>query len=761
MLKKFRNVFFYVLIIGSFSALMYWIDFMGSKQEIASKIIQPVTGKTHWVEFLHSLLQNLGHPLAILLAQIVTIILVARIFGWMCKKIGQPTVIGEIIAGIVLGPSLIGMYFPEFSAALFPPQSLGNLNFLSQIGLILFMFIVGMEIDINVLKNKAHDAVVVSHASIIVPFSLGMGLAYFIYQSFAPVGVRFTSFGLFIGISMSITAFPVLARIVQERGIHKTKLGTVVITCAAADDITGWSILAAVIAIAKAGSFVSSLYTILLALAYVFLMIKIVRPFLKRVGDLHTSSANLSKSIVAIFLVTLILSSWITEIIGIHALFGAFMAGAIMPANQKFRNIFIEKIEDIALVLLLPLFFVFTGLRTEIGLLNDVYLWKITGLIILVAITGKFIGSALAAKFVRQSWKDSLTIGALMNTRGLMELVVLNIGYDLGILTPKVFAMMVIMALVTTFMTGPALDLINWAFKSKAEDKINEISRINNFKILVSFGDPENGKILVRLANCLMKKTNGNSAITAMHLFPSAKSHQYNLEAYENESFAPIFEESKYQNQKITTLFKVTNDIESDVTEVANKGEYDLLLIGIGQSIFEGSLLGKILGFTTRIINPDRLINQVTGRENIFENSPFDERTRSIITKSKVTVGVLIDKGFTKTDLICIPVISSNDEFLIGFAQKLINFSESQISFVDFDNHIQKNPGLKESIRAIEQIAPNHVRLMSEGKISPDFLKQQNLMLISLESWKYLIETKNNWLTTIPSTLIIAEKNDV
>ena len=758
MLKRFRNVFFYVLIIGGFSTLIYWISQMGTKLEVADKIIKTTTNNPPWVDFLHSLLQNLGHPLAILLAQIVTIILVARIFGWICKKIGQPSVIGEIIAGIVLGPSLVGMYFPEFSAALFPPQSLGNLNFLSQIGLILFMFIVGREIDVNVLKNKAHDAVVISHASIIVPFSLGMGLAYFIYQSFAPVGVRFTSFGLFIGISMSITAFPVLARIVQERGIHKTRLGTIVITCAAADDITGWSILAAVIAIAKAGSFVSSLYTILLAVGYVFLMIKIVRPFLKRVGDLHASSANLSKSIVAIFIVTLILSSWITEIIGIHALFGAFMAGAIMPTNQKFRNIFIEKIEDIALVLLLPLFFVFTGLRTEIGLLNDVYLWKITGLIILVAITGKFIGSALAAKFVRQSWKDSLTIGALMNTRGLMELVVLNIGYDLGILTPKVFAMMVIMALVTTFMTGPALDLINWAFKSKAEDKINEISRISKFKILVSFGDPENGKILVRLANCLVKKTSGNSAITAMHLFPSAQSHQFNLETYENESFAPIFEESKYQNLKITTLFKVTNDIESDVTEMANKGEYDLLLIGIGQSIFDGSLLGKILGFTTRIINPDRLINQVTGRENIFENSPFDERTRSIIAKSKVTVGVLIDKGFSKTDRICIPVISPTDEFLFGFAQKLINFSESQISFIDFNNYIHKNSELKESIRAIEQIAPNHVRLISEGKISPDFLKEQDLMLLSVESWKYLIETKHGWLTTIPSTLIIAEK---
>jgi len=758
MLQKLRNVFFYVLIIGSFSALMYWIAQMGTKLEIASEIVQPTSGKTHWIEFLHSLLQNIGHPLAILLAQIVIIILVARIFGWICKKIGQPTVIGEIIAGIVLGPSLIGMYFPEFSTALFPAQSLGNLNFLSQIGLILFMFIVGMEIDINVLKNKAHDAVVISHASIIVPFSLGMCLAYYIYQSFAPVGVRFVSFGLFIGIAMSITAFPVLARIVQERGIHKTRLGTIVITCAAADDITGWSLLAVVIAIAKAGSFISSLYTIILALSYVFLMIKLVRPFLKRVGDLHTSNANLSKSIVAIFFVMLILSAWATESIGIHALFGAFMAGAIMPANQKFRNIFIEKIEDVALVLLLPLFFVFTGLRTEIGLLNDIYLWKITGLIILVAITGKFIGSTLSAKFVRQSWKDSLTIGALMNTRGLMELVVLNIGYDLGILTPKVFAMMVIMALVTTFMTGPALDLINWLFKSKVEEKINEISRISKFKILISFGNPESGRMLVRLANCLIKKTNGNSAITAMHLFPNAKSHQYNLEAYENESFAPIYEESNHLNQKITTLFKVTGDVESDIAEVANKGEYDLLLIGIGQSIFEGSLLGKILGFTTRIINPDRLINQVTGKENLFENSPFDERTRSIIANSKITVGVLIDKGFTKTDRICIPVISPNDKFLIGFAQKLINFSESQITFIDFNNRIYKNSELKESIRAIEQIAPNHVYLTNEEKINPDFLKQQNLMLISTESWKYLIDSKNGWLTTIPSTLIIAEK---
>lgn len=227
-MKNFKNSFFYILIIGGFSALMYWISVQGERLEYNRNIEVVSTNLSQWDSFLESITHNIHHPLAILLAQIVTIILVARMFGWICKKIGQPSVIGEIIAGIVLGPSLFGMYFPEFSANLFPAESLGNLQFLSQIGLILFMFVIGMELDLKVLQNKAHDAVVVSHASIIIPFALGMGLAYYIYESFAPEGVQFASFGLFLGIAMSITAFPVLARIVQERGIHKTRLGTMV-----------------------------------------------------------------------------------------------------------------------------------------------------------------------------------------------------------------------------------------------------------------------------------------------------------------------------------------------------------------------------------------------------------------------------------------------------------------------------------------------------------------------------------------------------
>jgi len=315
--------------------------------------------------------------------------------------------------------------------------------------------------DLKKLKNRANDVVLISHASIILPFTLGFGLAYFIYTSFAPAGVSFISFGLFMGVAMSITAFPVLARIVHERGLQKTPLGTIAITCAAVDDVTAWCLLAAVVAVAKAGSLLSTVFTLLMAILYILVMVKVIKPFLNRVGDLHPSRENLSKPVIAIFLCTLIISSYFTEVIGLHALFGAFVAGTIMPDNARFKNLLNEKIEDLAVILLLPLFFVFTGLRTQVGLINDFNLVGVTLLIILVAIIGKFAGGAIAARFVGQNWLQSLSIGALMNTRGLMELVVLNIGYYLGFLSPEVFLVMVIKALVTNFMTGPALNLIN------------------------------------------------------------------------------------------------------------------------------------------------------------------------------------------------------------------------------------------------------------------------------------------------------------
>jgi len=327
---------------------------------------------------------------------------------------------------------------------------------------------IGLELDIHLLKHKAHTAVVVSHASIIIPFAMGVSLAYFLYVSFAPPHISFLAFGLFMGIAMSVTAFPVLARILHERGLTKTSVGSLALTCAAADDVTAWCILAAVIAIVQAGNLFSAVFTVLLALVYVFAMLKLVRPWLGRLGDKPAGAEGLNKTFVVICFVVLFLSALTTEVIGIHALFGAFLAGASMPTQAGFRKVLASRIEDVSVIILLPLFFAFTGLKTQIGLLNDGLTWLICGLIITVAVAGKFGGSLLAAKFTGQSWSDSLAIGALMNTRGLMELIVLNIGYDLGVLSPTIFTMMILMALVTTFMTAPALYWIE-RIRSKTE----------------------------------------------------------------------------------------------------------------------------------------------------------------------------------------------------------------------------------------------------------------------------------------------------
>lgn len=747
---KYRNTIFYTIVIIIACFLMYFTVHQGRMLE--KDVVDVVSDKSNWEEFLISFTDNLHHPLALLLFQIVAIVIVARIFGWFFNKIGQPSVIGEIIAGIVLGPSLFGMYFPEASAAIFPVESLGNLNLLSQVGLILFMFVVGMELDLKVLKTKAKEAVVISHSSIVIPFSLGMILAYFMYSTYAPEGVNFLSFALFMGIAMSITAFPVLARIVQERSIQKTKLGTIVLTAAAADDITAWCILAVVIAIVKAGSVVSALYVIGLSVVYVLVMLKLVRPFLRHIGNLNANNQTLSKPVIAIFLLVLVVSSYTTEVIGIHALFGAFMAGAIMPESHKFRQIFVEKVEDVAVILFLPLFFVFTGLRTQIGLLNDIELWKAAGWIIVVAVTGKFVGSAVAAKYVGQNWKDSLTIGALMNTRGLMELVALNIGFELGVLTPEVFAMMVIMALVTTFMTGPFIDLFNKIFKNKEEIEVSIDE--TKFKILFYFEQLTDGKNLLKIANTLTRNKQETSVVTALHMRNTSDVDLLD-DDYEEEVFLPIKEEARSLNQKMINLYKVSTDVDSEIVDVAHKGNYDILLRGLGSSIYDGTILGRLLGFTTRIINPEIIVDKVTGKEKFFEYSPFDDRTRSVITNSKIPVGIFIDKDLKEVNKIFVPFFHESDKKLIPFILKFIQNNNSQIVIMDIKGHLKNNTFIKEEIRLIEQAKPNHIAVLSDAEIDLNLIQQQDLILTTVLSWKNMIDKKYKWLKNTTSLLLI------
>jgi Kef-type K+ transport system membrane component KefB len=396
-------------------------------------------------------------PVALVVLQIIVILIAARLIGRIFKEIGQPHVMGEMVAGVVLGPSLFGWLAPQGYSALFPPQSLGYLYVLSQLGLVLFMFLVGLSINSGHLREYGQAAVLTSHVSIAAPFALGSALALYLYPRFAGSAASFTSFALFMGAAMSITAFPVLARILAERNLLQSRSGILALTCAAVDDVTAWCILAYITVLIRSSHLGSVWMTLGGALLFVGVMLFLVKPLIRRFESLFTHDGLVRENAVAVIMLVMLASALATELLGIHLLFGAFCAGVIMPRNMALVRAMQERLESVTLLLFMPLFFAFTGLRTSIGLVRGAEMWLIAAAIIAVAVIGKMGGSMLAAYSSGMSWRDAGVIGALLNTRGLMELVILNIGLDLQVITPSLFTMMVMMALVTTFMTSPLL----------------------------------------------------------------------------------------------------------------------------------------------------------------------------------------------------------------------------------------------------------------------------------------------------------------
>jgi Kef-type K+ transport system membrane component KefB len=384
-----------------------------------------------------------------------------RLVGELFRKMHQPRVVGEMFAGIMLGPSLLGWMAPHFSAYLFPVSSLGFLNALSQVGVVVFMFLVGLGINPRELKKQGHAAVLTSHVSITAPFVLAAFLALYLYPRLSDDSVAFTSFALFMGSAMSITAFPVLARILSERNLLASRLGTVAIACAAVDDVTGWCILAYIVVLIRSAHSSTSIWVTTAGLVvFGLIMIYGVRRLLRGYERVYKAKGELSENLMALMILLVLASALCTEYLGIHLLFGAFLMGAIMPKQRHFVRYVLDRFETITVTLLLPLFFAFTGLRTNIGLVKGPQMWMYCGLIILVATVGKLGGSTLASWLTGIPLRDAAGLGTLMNTRGLMELVILNIGLDIGVISPALFSMMVIMALVTTFMTTPVLALI-------------------------------------------------------------------------------------------------------------------------------------------------------------------------------------------------------------------------------------------------------------------------------------------------------------
>ncbi|MCE9003129.1 cation:proton antiporter [Bacteroides fragilis] len=651
-----KNYLIYAVMLLLFGALIYMAIEEGDRFSHHAVASSTVAEDTPFTMFCRFVTDNLHHPLSILLIQIIAVLLMVRLFGFLFKHIGQPGVIGEIVAGIVLGPSVLGYFFPDVFQALFPPESLTNLELLSQVGLVLFMFVIGMELDFSVLKNKINETLVISHAGILVPFFLGIVASYWIYEEYAAAQTAFLPFALFIGISMSITAFPVLARIIQERNMTKTSLGTLAIASAANDDVTAWCLLAVVIAIAKAGTFASALYAIGLTALYIIIMFMVVRPFLKKVGEVYANQEVINKTFVALILLILIISSTLTEIIGIHALFGAFMAGVVMPPSIGFRKVMMEKVEDIALVFFLPLFFAFTGLRTEIGLINSPALWGVCLLLITVAVAGKLGGCAVAARLVGESWKDSFTIGTLMNTRGLMELVALNIGYEMGVLPPSIFVILVIMALVTTFMTTPLLHLVERIF-ARREERLSA-----KLKLVFCFGRPESGRSLLSIFFLLFGKKMKAAQVVAAHFTVGTDLNPLNAEQYARDSFSLVDEKASELGLSVENRYRVTDKLVQDMIRLARKERPDMFLLGAGSKY-----------------RPD-----TAGSNGVLWLSLFRDKIDDVMEQVKCPVAVFVNRGYSGSSPVSFVLGGVIDAFLLTYLESMLE-GGAQVHLFLFD----------------------------------------------------------------------------
>jgi Kef-type K+ transport system membrane component KefB len=401
--------------------------------------------------------------MALLLVQTIAIVVAARLAGALLSRMGQPRVVGKMLAGVALGPSLLGWLAPAVSAWLFPAESLGSLAALSQLGLLVYIFLVGLELDTAALRANGRAALVISHASITVPFLLGGALAVWLYPRYAEGHAPFRAFALYLGAATSVTAFPVLARILSERGLVRTHLGSMAIACAAVDDVTAWLLLALVVVVARAEAALGGVaVTAMSTLAYAGAVLWLGRPALRRLLPRIMGGERITPGGLSAVVLVLLASAAVTEMLGVHALFGAFLAGAAMPRDARLREALQSRLQDLVLVLLLPIFFALTGLRTDFRLIGGQHDLAALGLVLVAAVGGKLGGSTVAAWAVGMRLREAAALGALLNTRGLMELVILSIGLELGVITAPVFAMMVVMTLVTTLATTP---LVSWLLR--------------------------------------------------------------------------------------------------------------------------------------------------------------------------------------------------------------------------------------------------------------------------------------------------------
>ena len=540
-----------------------------------------------------------------ILLAVAVVILASRAVGSLFSRIRQPRVVGEIVAGILLGPSLLGLILPEVTGYLFPPEVVAILGVVAQFGLIFFMFLIGLELDLTLVARSGRVAVLVSHVSIVFPFVLGLVAALVVYPLLG--NGDFAGFALFLGAALAITAFPVLARILTDTGLHRTRLGALAITCAAIDDVTAWCLLAVVVAVVKSSGALDVVATIGLSLVFVIGMILVVRPLLARLARSSGTWSRLHPPVMAALFAGLFLAAWATEEIGIHAIFGAFLLGAVMPRSQGLVAKVAERMEDVTVLFLLPVFFVVVGLSTRIGLLDQAVLWEVALLILVVAVVGKWAGSMLAARACGQGWRDATALGALMNTRGLTEIVILTIGASLGVVSPALFTIMVVMALVTTLMATPLLSVI---YPRRLVDRDPGTSPPRHragdrfdHRVLVGVGNPERSGPLLTLARDLCRAPGQRGEALLAHVAPPSGREEVraNLASLDAAANAALVE----MGPLATTLLQAGvdtrlrasagTDVARELRRLAGEEGADLILLGWhGAYARRGELTGVV-----------------------------------------------------------------------------------------------------------------------------------------------------------------------
>lgn len=637
------------------------------------------------------------HTVVLVLVQVLIIIGLSRLMGLGCRALKQPLVIGEIIAGIMLGPSLLGLLAPTLATTLFPAETLPFLNVLSQVGLIFFMFLIGLELDPKYLKGNLDIAILTSHVSILVPFSLGSLLALLLYPLVSNGSVAFTAFALFLGAALSITAFPVLARIITENNLQGTRLGTLALTCAAVDDVTAWCLLALAIAVTRTNSMAGAVPTVIESLVYIGFMVTVGRWFLERLSRFYNLTGRLTQLTLAGIYMGVVASALITELIGIHLIFGAFLLGAVMPKNPGLVRELAQKTEDFVLTFLLPIFFAYSGLRTQIGLLNRPELWLLCASVVAVAIIGKYVGTYVAARVCGIENREASALGWLMNTRGLTELIVLNIGLSLGVISPLLFTMLVIMALVTTVMTAP---LLEWTYPKRlirldVTEPESEIETSSDtveptYRILVPVANPSTQKGLLQVAVAIA----GTRA-------PAAVVHPLSLIQLEEDY---LFESTPIEADR---LIQERRDRLDELIQSLEPPENRELLHPIIR------IAGDVARATAEIARLDRANLILLGwHRPAFSSNRLGGRVGQILLSAPVDVAVYVERGREQLQRILVPYAANiHDDLGLEIALRLlVNGEERTLTVLGVVQGNDDFRGLSNEFRALMEQLPANVR---------------------------------------------------